>query len=137
MKKLVYILIINILIVSCNEQNEFIENVPVNEMIDLSLPAYSDITTTGNSIFTSGGVKGLIIYRNVGNSYKIYDRSCSYEPELNCARIDSINSGIGYCNCCNSAFLINSAGEAINSPAILPLKTYNWSLNGNILRIFN
>ena len=53
------------------------------------------------------------------------------------AAIDSINSGIGYCNCCNSAFLINSAGEAINSPAILPLKTYNWSLNGNILRIFN
>ena len=137
MKKLACILIIKILIVSCNTTNEFINNVAVNEFIDLSLPMYSELAVPGNSMFITGGVKGIIIYHGFGNDYKVYDRNCSYEPSLECSRIDSINSGIAYCGCCTSAFLINNSGEAINALALLPLKSYNWSLNNNILRIFN
>ena len=137
MKKLAYILIINILIVSCNTTDDFINNVAVNEFVDLSLPMYSELAVPGNSMFITGGVKGIIIYHGFGNDYKVYDRNCSYEPSLECSRIDSINSGIAYCGCCTSAFLINNSGEAINAPALLPLKSYNWSLNNNILRIFN
>ena len=110
----------------------------VNEFIDLSLPSYSDITTPGNSIFIEGGVEGIIIYRGFGQDYKAYDRNCSYEPSLTCSYIDSVNSGIAYCGCCTSAFLISNTGEPINAPALLPLKEYNWSLSSsNILHIFN
>jgi hypothetical protein len=138
MQKLTYILIISILIFSCNSKDDFIQDVYVNETIVLSLPEYSDILIAGNSIFVEGGVEGIIIYHAVGQDYKVYDRNCSYEPSLACSHIDSVNSGIAYCGCCPSVFDINNSGKPINAPALLPLKQYNWSLdNNNILRIFN
>jgi hypothetical protein len=137
MKTSVHLLIISSLIVSCNTKDDYIQEVYVNETIDLSLPKYSDLNATGNSIFINGGVEGIIIYHGVGNDYKVYDRNCSYEPSLACSVIDSVDAGIAYCGCCTSAFLISNTAEAINAPALLPLKPYNWSLNGSQLKIFN
>ena len=138
MKKPIYMLINLVLFISCNSQNDVIQDVYVNETIALNLPEYAALLTPGASIFIEGGVEGLIIYHGVGENYKVYDRNCSYEPSLACSYIDSINSGIAYCGCCPSVFDINNQGEPINSPAILPLKQYNWSLdNNNVLRIFN
>ena len=136
MKFFSYILIISTLILSCDTQEDFIQEVYVNEHIDLSLPIYSDISITGNSIFISGGVEGIIIYHGIGNDYKAYDRNCSVEPSLACSRIDSIDSGIAYCGCCPAAFLISNSGEAIHH-AQLPLKSYYCVLNNNILTITN
>ena len=122
---------------SCNKKEDYIQDVYVNEFIDLTLPEYDELKTSGNSIFVDGGVEGIIIYHGIGNEYKAYDRNCSYQPSLSCSVIDSVSSGIAYCGCCPSAFLINSNGEAINAPALLPLKSYNLSLDNNILRVFN
>ena len=138
MKKYNYLIIITIITYSCSSKNDYIQDVYVNEIVDLSLPIYSDITTPGNSIFVEGGVEGIIIYHGVGEEYKVYDRNCSYEPSLECSHIDSVNSGIAYCGCCTSAFLISNTGEPINAPALLPLKEYNWSINASKkIRIFN
>ena len=137
MKKNIYILIISILLFSCNTKDDYIQEVYVNEKIDLNLPIYSEIITTGNTIFIEGGVEGIIIYHGVGDDYKVYDRNCSYEPSLTCSRIDSVNSGIAWCGCCPSTFDLNNSGGAIRTPALLPLKSYNWSLDNNILKISN
>ena len=139
MKKLTYTLIISILIAGCDEKNCYIQNIYVNEFIDLSLPAYSDISTSGNAIFVEGGVRGIIIFHGVGNSYQAYDRNCSYEPCKSCSYVDTINSGIAYCGCCTSAFNISNSGEPLNAPALLPLKSYRTVLNtsSNILHISN
>ena len=60
------------------------------------------------------------------------------ERRNNQSVIDSVNSGIAFCGCCTSAFLISNTGEALNAPALLPLKTYNWSLNeSNVMHIHN
>jgi len=109
----------------------------VNLFIDLNLPQFSDLQVAGNSIFIEGGIEGIIIYHVIGNDYKVYDRSCSYEPSLSCSQIDSVNSGIAFCGCCPSAFLISNTGQPVNSPALLPLKSYNWSLQGSQMHIFN
>jgi len=122
---------------TCNKKEDYIQDVYVNEFIDLTLPEYEELKTSGNSIFIDGGVEGIIIYHGIADEYKAYDRNCSYQPSLSCAVIDSVSSGIAYCDCCPSAFLINNNGEAINAPALLPLKSYNLSLENNILRIFN
>ena len=138
MKISFYILIISVLIWSCNTKDNYIQEVYVNEYVDLSLPANSNIITEGNSIFVNGGIDGIIIYHGVGDDYKVYDRNCSYQPSLACSVIDSVNSGIAFCGCCTSAFLISNTGESINAPALLSLKTYNWSLNeSNVMRIYN
>ena len=137
MKKAKFLVLFLIIIFSCGDSNDYIRNVYVDVEIDLSLPEFSPLNTVGNSIFIEGGNKGIIIYRFSNYEYNIYDRNCSYEPNLECSYIDSINSTIAMCGCCSSAFLLDQNGVAANSPAVLPLKQYNYSLNNTILHIFN
>jgi hypothetical protein len=131
------LIILLLLFIHCGDSNEYIQNVYVDIEIDLSLPEFSAINTVGNSMFLEGGNKGIIIYSFSNYEYKIYDRNCSFEPSLSCSYIDSINSTIAFCGCCSSAFLLDQNGSAANSPAILPLKQYNYSLNNTILNIYN
>ena len=131
MKLGAYFLIFGLLIASCDSQDNYIPEVYVNIIIDLSLPEYSNLQIPGNSIFIEGGVKGIIIYHGVGSDYRVYDRNCSYEPCLACSVIDSVSSGIAYCDCCDSAFLLEQDGIPANSPALLPLKEYPWTLSAS------
>ena len=137
MKQAKFLIVFLLSIFSCGDSNNYIRNVYVVVEIDLSLPEFSNLSTVGNSLFIEGGNKGIIIYRHSNYEYKIYDRNCSYEPNLECSYIDSINSIIAFCGCCSSAFLLDQNGSAANSPAVLPLKQYNYSLNNTLLHIFN
>ena len=137
MKQAKFLIIFLLSIFSCGDSNNYIRNVYVDVEIDLSLPEFSNLNTVGNSLFIEGGNKGIIIYRHSNYEYKIYDRNCSYEPNLDCSYIDSVNSIIAFCGCCSSAFLLDQNGSAANSPAVLPLKQYNYSLNNTLLHIFN
>ena len=137
MKKAKFLVLFLIIISSCGDSNDYIRNVYIDVEIDLSLAEFSPLNTVGNSIFIEGGNKGIIIYRFSNYEYNIYDRNCSYEPNLECSYIDSINSTIAMCGCCSSAFLLDQNGVAANSPAVLPLKQYNYSLNNTLLHIFN
>ena len=137
MKSLLYILIIPLIFSTCNTKDDYIQDIYVDINVDLNLPEYSDLQASGSSIFIEGGVEGIIIYHGVGNHYKVFDRNCSYEPSLSCSKIDTVNAGIAYCGCCSSAFLLSNEASVINSPALLPLKAYNFNYNDPILRIFN
>ena len=137
MKSAFYILSALFFLSTCNTKDDYIQEVYVNINIDLNLPEYSDLQVSGNSIFIEGGVEGIIIYHGVGNDYKVYDRNCSYEPSLSCSQIDSVDAGIAYCGCCTSAFLLSNEASVLNSPALLPLKKYYWTLNGSLMHISN
>jgi len=137
MKLALYILSTLLFFSSCNTKDDYIQEVYVNINIDLNLPEYSDLQVSGNSIFIEGGVEGIIIYHGVGNDYKVYDRNCSYQPSLSCSQIDSVDAGIAYCGCCSSAFLLSNDASVLNSPALLPLKKYYWTLSGSQMHISN
>ena len=137
MKSALYILIALFFFSTCNTKDDYIQEVYVNINIDLNLPEHSDLQVSGNSIFIEGGVEGIIIYHGVGKDYKVYDRNCSYEPSLSCSQIDSVDAGIAYCGCCTSAFLLSNDASVLNSPALLPLKKYYWTLSGSQMHISN
>jgi hypothetical protein len=137
MKSAFYILSTLFFLSTCNTKDDYIQEVYVNINIDLNLPEFSDLQVSGNSIFIEGGVEGIIIYHGVGNDYKVYDRNCSYEPSLSCSQIDSVDAGIAYCGCCTSAFLLSNDASVLNSPALLPLKKYYWTLIGSQMHISN
>lgn len=137
MKSAFYILSALFFLSTCNTKDDYIQEVYVNINIDLNLPEFSDLQVSGNSIFIEGGVEGIIIYHGVGNDYKVYDRNCSYEPSLSCSQIDSVDAGIAYCGCCTSAFLLSNNASVLNSPALLPLKKYYWTLTGSQMHISN
>ena len=125
-----------LLFFSCQKEEDYIQNVVVDINLNLTLPGFSDLQTVGNYIFITGGVKGIIVYRQGFDSYKTYDRNCSFEPSLSCARIDSVNSSIAICKCCNSKFLL-SDGTPFDGPALLPLKQYQNNLSEDFLYIYN
>ena len=125
-----------LLFFSCQKEEDYIQNVVVDINLNLTLPEFSDLQTVGNSVFITGGVKGIIVYHQGFDSYKTYDRNCSFEPSLSCARIDSINSSIAICKCCNSKFLL-SDGTPFDGPALLPLKKYQNNLSEDFLYIYN
>ena len=137
MKSAFYILSTLFFLSTCNTKDDYIQEVYVNININLNLPEFSDLQVSGNSIFIEGGVEGIIIYHGVGNDYKVYDRNCSYEPSLSCSQIDSVDAGIAYCGCCTSAFLLSNDASVLNSPALLPLKKYFWTLTGSQMHISN
>ena len=125
-----------LLFFSCQKEEDYIQNVVVDINLNLTLPEFSDLQTVGNSVFINGGVKGIIVYRQGFDSYKTYDRNCSFEPSLSCAIIDSVNSSIAICKCCNSKFLL-SDGTPFDGPALLPLKQYQNNLSEDFLYIYN
>ena len=137
MKLALSILIALFFFSTCNTKDDYIQEVYVNINIDLNLPEYSELQVSGNSIFIEGGVEGIIIYHGVSDDYKVYDRNCSYEPSLSCSKIDSVDAGIAYCGCCTSAFLLSNDASVLNSPALLPLKKYYWTLSGSQMHISN
>jgi len=126
-----------LLFFACQKEEDYIQNVMVDYNLNLSLPEWADLQTVGNYIFIEDeGVKGIIVYRQDFNTYKTYDRNCSFEPSLSCARIDSVNSSIAICKCCNSKFLL-SDGTPFDGPALLPLKQYQNNLSADFLYIYN
>ena len=132
------IIIFLILFLSCGERNNYIPDVFVNCEIDLNSPENISLSTLGGSlIIENQGYNGLIIYRFSNYEYHAYDKSCTYEPLTACAEIDSINSSLAICSCCNSVFLLDQSGSVANGPAILPLKRYSTFLDGNMLFISN
>ena len=137
MKKLSNIICFLVVLSSCGDKNDYIREVYVNIEIPVNQPEYSDLNAIGNSIFITGGVRGIIIYHSNVNDYRAFDRNCSFEPSTQCAYIDSINSTIASCNCCSSKFLIDQNGITANGPALLPLKEYYTSFSGGILKIKN
>ena len=127
-----------IFLISCGERNNYIPDVFINHEIDLNSPENISLGTLGGSlVIENQGYNGLIIYRFSNYDYHAYDKSCSYEPLTACAEIDSINSSLAICSCCNSVFLLDQDGSVANGPAILPLKRYSTFLEGNMLFISN
>ena len=137
MKKIIILVVIILSLSSCIDNNDYIQDVYVNIEVPVNQPEYSDLDAIGNSIFITGGVKGIIIYHANVNDYRAFDRNCSFEPSTQCAYIDTINSTIASCNCCSSKFLIDQNGITANGPALLPLKEYYTSFSGGILKIKN
>jgi hypothetical protein len=126
-----------LLFFACQKEEDYIQNVMVDIDLNLTLPEFSDLQTVGNYVFITGGVKGIIVYHQGFDSYKTYDRNCSYQPSLTCAKIDSVNASIAICSCCSSMFLLGQNGQTIDGSALLPLKQYQNNLSGDFLYIYN
>lgn len=117
-------------------QQSQIPYVPFNNIeINLSNQQYLDLKTKGY-IEISGGVKGIILYKNPSiEEYFAYEKNCSYQPLDDCAEVEIDGSGLFMVDpCCSSQFNF-SEGLPIGGPATLPLRRYRTILNGNYLTI--
>lgn len=105
-------------------------------VIELGLPAYNSLKTDGGyKELSTGGVRGIIIYRVNSATYFAYERNCSYRPNEACATVSVHNSGLFMTDpCCNSSFNF-SDGNPSGGPAWRQLQRYRTQLSGSTLTI--
>ena len=103
--------------------------------LNLSLPEYVSLHTNGGwKYYDDVGVRGVIIYRASATTYRVFERTCSYQPNNACATIDVHQSQIYmYDPCCGSTF--DFEGKATGNPAWRPLLQYEAIVSGTNLTI--
>lgn len=132
-KYLFFFVLVLLLSLSCNEIDSQIPDVPV--AFQVSLITHNELTVPGNSVYFPGpGFGGLIIYCEMEGSYYAFDAACTNEINSSC-RVDS-KGATGTCSCCESQFIF-VGGSVVKGPASAPLKQYNVSRFGDMLRVYN
>lgn len=123
----------------CRKKDDVVPYVRVNFTIFLSDPDFVSLQTIGNSVYVTGGVSGIIIYRKSQDEFSAIERCCSYNPSDRCAvLVDSSNTNVLHCNCCNSKFSIWD-GSVLSGVASRSLTTYQTLFDSqyNSLKVFN
>lgn len=122
---------------SCKKDKDEIPNTYVNFYININSTQYIDLNPVGGWVYLTGGVRGIIVYRQSMEEFVALERNCSYQPSNECATVEVESSGMtAIDSCCGSRFLLMD-GSLVNGPATRSLKLYQTSFDGNTLHIFN
>lgn len=136
----IFVVAILWLLVSCKNDeesnSETIPNVAVNIQINLNNQDFLPLKLDNGFVNVTGGVKGIIVFHQSGQTYKSFERCCPYKPSVECERVSVDSSGFFIkCDCCASQF--DFLGNVTNGPAVRPLKQYSTSISGYYLYINN
>jgi len=98
-------------------------------IVNLSLPENFTLQSDGNFKNINGGVKGIILYRLNANTFRAFERTCSYQPGDACATVE-VHATLAYMHdtCCGSTF--NFEGEPRGGPAWRRLRQYEARVSG-------
>lgn len=120
-----------------DDENNNIPLVEVNFSLQINDPSYNDLQNIGGWTYVSGGSRGIILYRVSNETIHAYDRHCPYQPSNTCGLVSvDVNNITATDGCCGSKFSITN-GSVTKPPAAQPLKQYNTSFDGSILRVYN
>lgn len=125
-----------ILFVSCDKEEEKSE-IPYVFVNFVFSPNDLDFIPEGGYVTTTGGYKGLIIYRPFSDEFMVYDRACPYDPLEDNARVKVESNGvIAVDTVCGSRFILTD-GSPIEGPARRSLKQYHSRYDGYKLYVSN
>ena len=133
LRKIFIISLIFITFLGCDDNDDWIPNVRVNETINLIHLADVGLL---QSRYWPGGVNDLIIFRLGDTEFNVYDRTCPYQPSKNCQVEVEEPELFAECPCCGSEFNLLD-GMLRKGPAKRPLKQYSASVSGSFLYITN
>ena len=109
----------------------------MNFYINVVSTQYQGLSAVGGSVYVTGGVRGIIIYRRSSDEFLAYDRDCPYQPSNTCALIHVDKSAVTATDsCCGSQFLLLD-GSIVKGPATIMLKQYQTSFDGTTLHVFS
>jgi hypothetical protein len=139
LKKYQFFLFVLAMLLSCQPQlnDDQIPLVPFEPIVlNVALPSYSTLQSIGGyKELSSGGTRGIILYRLNTATILAFERNCSFQPQDACATVNVHPSGL-FMNdaCCGSTFRFDN-GNPSGGAAWRPLVQYNTSLIGNTLTI--
>jgi hypothetical protein len=132
------LLFLIVIMYSCKkDKGPQIPNLYVSLNLDISSTIYIELNSVGGWVNITGGYKGIIVYRVTMDEFVAFERCCSYDPDVEAARVVVDTSGLTLTDAvCGSRFLILD-GSVVNGPATQPLKQYHADYDGDILHIYN
>jgi hypothetical protein len=140
MKKILALLFLTLFALGCengtiNNNNPNIPNYPVNLQINLTLPAYNDLTfASGHYVDYSQGARGIVIFNTGNGVYVAFDLACPNQTFDSCSSAMQVTGVEAKCVCDNKAYLLftgQSAGQQY------PMKQYYVETNGSSLVVHN
>jgi nitrite reductase/ring-hydroxylating ferredoxin subunit len=139
MKKLIPLLLIALLFLSCsdngfNNKNPYIPNYSFSVTFDLNYPAYSNLKFVSNAIYYVGpevGPRGIYVF-NTGSGYNAFDAACPNQALSSCSTLTLKGINV-ICPCDDEEYSLFTGQGKLQ----YPLKQYRAELNGNILRVYN
>jgi hypothetical protein len=140
--KFVSVVVLCVLAVACKKkatpvQNNGIDYVPVNLVIYPNDPLNVKIQTPGGWLYFNGGVYGIIVYRKSPTEFVALERASTYYPNNSDARVKVQSDAFTLRDTLSGSKWQIYDGAVISGPATLPLRIYNNSYDGNVLRITN
>ena len=115
----------------------FDEPTGVDFVIDLTNPDYSALNSNGGFVLvmsnSSDGLTDIVVARNLEGELVAASQICSHQ-QTDRVRFISDDGGIFFCSTHGSRF--NQNGTPLNTITNNPLKVFNITLEGDILRIF-
>jgi nitrite reductase/ring-hydroxylating ferredoxin subunit len=136
--KLLFPLVLLVVLAACHKDKQS----PTIPYVYVNITLYpntltSDYIPVSGWVYSTGGYRGLIIYRMTENEFMAYERTCPYDPDKATSRVEVESSGItAVDSCCGSRYILTD-GSPIKGPSGYPLQQYRTSYDGEHLRIFN
>lgn len=139
--KYFFLLISLVLLTACSrnssdENCKFLVNAAVNITVNLSLPQYSQLQFTSNSVyFENQGNQGVIVM-NVGSGYRAWDAADPNHEQSACSQL-SIDGANAVCGCIDANTYSLFTGASIGTQLPCGLKEYRVTNSGNSLVVTN
>jgi nitrite reductase/ring-hydroxylating ferredoxin subunit len=121
----------------CKKDDTGIPLVAVDVQLNVNNPSYFNISVPGGWVYINGGSKGIIVYRKSVDEFMAYDRHSPYQSENGCVVVVDSTTNVTVIDECSDSHFLLTDGSVFNGPAGLPLKQYQTSFSGSILRIYN
>lgn len=119
---------------SVNNNNPNIPNYPVNLIINMNLPAYSNLQFPSNHIVDySQGARGIVVF-NTGSGFNAFDLACPNQSFSTCGSPMTISGIEATCDCDDTVYSLFS-GQSPGQQ--YPMKQYRVDINGSSLVIYN
>jgi hypothetical protein len=132
------ITIFALLLNTCKDKNDPANEIP-NVYVNFYLqPDGIDFIPVQNwKYYNEEGYRGIIIYRIDQFTFNAYERTCPYDAQKDCARVEVDNSGILLVDSCCMSYYNILDGMPAGGPANSPLKQYLSEYDGATLHVYN
>jgi nitrite reductase/ring-hydroxylating ferredoxin subunit len=124
---------------ACNDKNSNpgseIPNVYVNFYLQPNTIDF--MQTQGWKYYNEEGYRGVIVYRLDQDNFYAYERTCPYDAQKDCARVEVTNSGVLMVDSCCMSYYSILDGMPVAGPTTSPLKQYFTEFDGNMLHVYN
>ena len=115
-----------------------VPSVYVDFTLYLSQPSNSNLNAVGGWIYTTGGARGIIVYRLSIDTFMAFDRNCTYNSDAASAVVAVESNGLFAADSsCGSKFVLID-GSVNQGPATVGLRHYHADYDGvNSVHIYN